>query len=420
MVIRRRSINTTLVGTVAVLGLVLAGCSSSHSPASSGSKGSASGSEGSASPIVIGTEMPLSGPALTVPQLKAGMDAAVSAVNAEGGIHGHPLQLKTCDTKFEVNVELSCTRSLINSKVAAIVGGLIAADQSGREFELASKAHIPYIGPEGLVQAEFTTPGVFPLSAGTAGWVVGAVKNLIAKGAKEISIFALNTGNASQNAQLANATLASTGMKAASTVLVDADADPTFSSAAAKATANGADGVFVLVTPDQAPKSYTALRNAGFKGLISTVSPSAAAPILKAAGSAAEGLLVTALAAPATDVSNPGIKSFLADMHKYQPKADIQDLSTQGWSAIKLFAKVLSGASGASSSEAPTSEQILAAFNGITTPIQLGTIGPFGPPPAKPYVPGYDRIFSPTVNNGVVKNGVLQPDGKGFVNPFVG
>ena len=416
MVIGRRSITATLVGTVAVLGLVLAGCSSS------GSKDAAapSGSTGEASPIAIGTELPLSGSVAPVPQMKAGIDAAVSAVNAEGGIQGHPLQLKTCDTKFAVNTELSCARSLINSKVAAIVGGLIAADQSGQEFKLAAKAHIPVIGTAGLVPAEFTTAGVFPLSSGAAGWAVGAVKNLIAKGAKKIGLLILYVGNAVTNVQLANATLASAGLKAASTVLVEPSADPTFSSAAAKATANGADGVLVLVTPDQAPKAYTALKNAGFKGLISTISSSAAPPVLKAAGSAAEGLLVTSLTAPATDVSNPGIKSFLADIHKYQPKGAIEDRSIQGWSAIRLFAKVLAGASGASSAQTPTSEQILAAFNGITTPIQLGTIGPFGPPPAKPYAPGYDRIFSPAVSNGVVKNGVLEPDGKGFVNPFVG
>ena len=420
MVISRRTVTTKLVGTLAVLGLVLAGCGSSHSSASSGSTSSVPGSTVPASPIVIGTELPLTGSVLPQPEALEGMNAAVSSVNAAGGVNGHPLRLVSCDTKFQVNLELSCMRSLINSKVAAIVGPTIAADQSGEEFQLASAAHIPVIGTVGLVHAEYVTPGVFPLTSGAAGWVVGGVKNLIAKGAKKISIVLINLGNNPANGQLANATLASVGLKAASTVLIDASADPTFSSSAAKATANGADGVFAIVVPFTAPKLYTALRNAGFKGLISTVSPSASVPVLKAAGSAADGVLVTSLTAPVTDTTNPGIVSFLADMHKYQPTASVEDVTVQGWSAVMLFAKVLSGGSGASSGAAPTSEQVLAAFNGITTPIQLGTIGPFGPPPAKPYVAGYDRIFAPTVSNGIVKNGVLEPDGKGFVNPFVG
>jgi hypothetical protein len=62
--------------------------------------------------------------------------------------------------------------------------------------------------------------------------------------------------------------------------------------------------------------------------------------------------------------------------------------------------------------------QILTAFNGINTPIELGTIGPFGPPPTKPFAPGFNRMFSATVQNGITKNGILQPDGKGFLNPF--
>jgi branched-chain amino acid transport system substrate-binding protein len=411
MITRSRSITTALIGAVGALGLVLTGCSSSTSSASSGTNGASS-------PILIGTQMSLSGQIVTLPELKAGMDAAVSAVNAAGGIHGHPLNLQTCDNKYEVNLELSCTRSLIKSKVAAMVGGLISADQSGREFELVSRAHIPYIGTMGVVPAEYTTPEVFPLSAGYPGWVYGGIKNLIAKGAKKIGIFALNNANGNRGAELARAALASVGMKATSTAMVDADADPTFSSAAAKAASNGVDGIYVLVLPGQAPKAYTALRNAGYKGLISTLTPCATPAVLKAAGRAAEGLLVTGLAAPSTDTANPGMTAFLADMHKYQPSTAIQEFSIQGWSAVKLLAKVLSDAPGASSTEVPTSKQILAAFNGISTPIQLGTIGPFAAPPAKPYVPGFNRMFSATVDNGVVKSGVVQPDGKGFVNPF--
>jgi hypothetical protein len=82
-----------------------------------------------------------------------------------------------------------------------------------------------------------------------------------------------------------------------------------------------------------------------------------------------------------------------------------------------LFAKVMSDTP-ANGSAAPTSAQILAAFNAITKPVELGTIGPFGPPPTKPYAPGFNRMFSATVQNGIVKGGVPQPDGEGYVNPF--
>jgi len=412
MTMFRRRI-TTAVGTVAVLGVVLTGCSDSKSAAPTTS----SDSTATGTPILIGTEMPLTGQLVVQPELKAGMEAAVSAINAAGGIHGHPLKLQVCDTKFETNTELSCMRSLIAAKVSAIVGGTIAADVSGREFELASKAGIPFIGSAGDVPAEFTTPGVFPLSSGSPGWVYGGTKNLTAKGATKIGLLALNNAVGNYDVTLANAALASQGIKPTSTALADPQADPTFASAAAKAAANGVDGIFLMLAPPLMPKALTALKNAGYNGMTATLSALASPAIIKAAGAAAEGMLVTAQAAFPSDTHNPGITALLADMKKYQPNSDVLEITIQGWSAVKLVEKVLSAIPG---TDAPTATQILTAFNGITTPIQLDTIGPFGPPPAKPYAPGFDRMYSPTVQNGHIKDGILQPDGKGFLNAFTG
>ena len=397
------------VGTVACVSLVLAGCGDSDSSDSGASKGSARGDS-----IVIGTAMPLSGQVVVAPEVKAGMQAAVSAVNAAGGVNGHPLELEVCDTKFDPNTELACMRGLISKKVSAIAGGIIAADQSGRGFQLASKVGIPYIGSYGTVPTEFKTPGVFPLNCGFVGWVYGGTKNLVAQGAKKISVISLNNAPGSYGAKLSGQALAALGMKPAATVLADPQADPTFSTAAAKAAANGVDGIFITLVPPLMPKLLTALRNTGYKGKISALSALATPAILKAAGATADGMFVTGQAAFAADTANPGIKAFLADMKKYQPQGALAEWAVEGWSAVKLFASVMEG----KSKGVPTSAEVLAAFNALDKPVDLGSVGPFAKPPAKPYVSDYDRMFSPWVQNGVVKSGVVQPDGKGYVNPF--
>jgi branched-chain amino acid transport system substrate-binding protein len=409
---RTSRITTTVVGVLAVVSLVLTGCSSSKSTGSSGSAAASS-------PIVIGTEIPLSGQIVVVPEFKAGTEAAVSAVNAAGGVKGHPLQLKVCDTKFDANTELSCMRSFISAKVTAVAGGIIAADPSGREAELAAKAGIPYVASYGGVPAEYTTPGIFPISCGFPGWVYGGTKNLVAKGATKVGVISLNNAAGLYGVKLADAALADLGMKATTTTVADPQSDPTFSTAAAKAVSNGVDGIFITLTPLLMPKLLTALKNAGYNGRIATLSALATPATIKAAGSAAEGVLVTAQAAFPTDTTAPAMKAFLGDMKKYQPDSAIDENAIRGWSAIMLFAKVMSGASAGDRTAAPTSAQVLAAFNGITTPIESGTFGPFGPPAAKPYVAGFDRMFSPWIQNGVVKDGVVRPDGNGFVNPFV-
>jgi branched-chain amino acid transport system substrate-binding protein len=302
MRLRIRSIPAVIAGTVATLGLALAGCDSASS-------GAASPAGGATSPIVVGTEMPLTGQQVTEPELKAGMEAAVSDVNAVGGIDGHPLQLKICDTQFDPNLELTCMRNLISDKVTAIVGGLVAADQSGREFQLASQAGIPVIGGEGTVPAEFTTPGVFPISSGFVGWVYGGIEQLITGGAKKIGVVGIDNASGLYGVKLGDEALAAAGMKPVTTAIADPQADPTFSTAAAKAIANGADALYVTMIAPDMPKILTALRNAGYHGLIATLTDLATPAIIKAAGPAAEGMLVTGHAAFATETANPGIKT---------------------------------------------------------------------------------------------------------------
>jgi ABC-type branched-subunit amino acid transport system substrate-binding protein len=416
----RRVYATSLIGAGAVLSLALSSCSSSgNSKTGTDVGGTGSHSSASASPLLIGSEIPLTGQSVIQTNLRDGMEAAVSSVNAAGGISGHPLKLQICDTKFDANTELSCMRNLISDKVAAVVGGTVAADQSGREFELAEHAGIPVVGSAGDIPTEYSTTGVFPLSSGFVGWVYGAVANLVTKGATKIGILALDDAPGNYGVQLATAALAAHGMKPTTVSMADPGADPTFSTAAAKAMANGVDGMLILMTGTVMPKAITALQGAGYTGMRGTLTVLAGPEIIKAVGPAANGMYVTAQTAFPTDTNNAGIRAFLPDMHKYQPKTSIEEYTIQGWSAIKLLQAVLAQDSSSTTSAAPTSKQILDAFNNIgTTPIQLGTIGPFVKPPAKRVVPGFARMYSATVQTGVVKDGVLEPDGKGFVNPF--
>ena len=92
-------------------------------------------SKASGTPILIGSEAPLTNPAVSFPEVKSGMEAAVATINAAGGIKGHPLQLDFCDTLLTANGELSCARKLrIADHVVAVIDATIVEDQSGAEF----------------------------------------------------------------------------------------------------------------------------------------------------------------------------------------------------------------------------------------------------------------------------------------------
>ncbi len=161
------------------------------------------------------------------------------------------------------------------------------------------------------------------------------------------------------------------------------------------------------------PKAVAALRGAGYTGLISSITAIFPPPIIKAVGTASEGVLLSAQLDLVTATSNPAVQAFLDGMKKSQPKATVDEVSENGWTAVQLAATVAKGISGD-----VTNQSLLDAFNNLATPVNLGIIGPYQVKGATVVLKDYPRIYNPTVAFGVIKNGVLQPTGNGLVNPF--
>jgi branched-chain amino acid transport system substrate-binding protein len=367
----------------------------------------------SKSPITVGSMASLSNPVYSTPQNKYGMEAAISALNATGGIDGHPVKLDFCDTNYDANQELSCTRELINDHVSAMLNPAILADSSGREFKLASEDKVPMVGGEGLSPAELTTPGVFPLSSGLPGWVYGAVENLLANGDRKVSVLVDNNPGSEFFGSLAEAALKSAGVTPVSEVIADPSSDPTLSTAASKAIAGGTDGIVLAPSPVNVPKLVLGLKQAGYTGKVASITALFAPAITKAIGSAGNGILLTSQVAFTTDTSNPAIRSFLADMKKYQPSSPIDESTLFSWASVELFAKAMSGQS------SYTAAHVLQVFNTLSRSLRIGVAAPYSVKGKKSPLAEFTRIFNPTVQDGTLQNGAVVANGKGFINPFI-
>jgi branched-chain amino acid transport system substrate-binding protein len=386
--------------------LLAAACSSSGSPAAS----SPGGGTASATPIVIGSTGPLHNPAYNEPTLQTGLQAAVDSINAAGGVKGHKLKLQFCDSGYTVNGELSCAHQFVSQQVAAAVDPYFLADQSGAEVKLLQQAGIPIFGGQGLSPIELNNPDAYPLSSGLPGWTYGAVASLLKAGAKKISIL-VDTNPGSQFAGALLAAAAKSAGITAPVVTGDPNADPTFSAAAAKATASGKNGVALFPSPVNVPKMIKALRQTGFQGKISLPTVILPAVFIKALGAAGNGVLADSQVALTTDTSNPGVQQYLADMKKYGQN-QVTDASIFAWSAVQLFAKAIAGASKFDA------KGITAALNSLSTPVDIKTVAPWQAAGMTSPLPTFSRILNPTVTYGVVKNGQLVTEGGGFVNPF--
>jgi ABC-type branched-subunit amino acid transport system substrate-binding protein len=410
-----KSVRVGVAALAAVILCATPACSSSKSgPKSGGSQSSSSTSGPSGAPILIGGAGPNTTTNQTTPQpeVRDGLASSIAAINAAGGVSGHPLKLDFCDTQEATNQEQSCIRKLVADKVAVILAPLILSDQSGASYQIASKAGIPVVGTLGLSPAEFSTPGVFPMSSGIPGWAYGAIEHLVSGGAKKIALLGSSDGASVFLDQIASGALKLAGRTPAHVVNDDLSADPTWSAGAAKAIADGVDGVFVAASPNQIPPAVRALEQAGFTGKISSIMADFPAAILKALGSAANGVEVTSQVALISDTANTGVAGFLADINKYAPKTTLDEQTEGAWASAQLFAKVMASASDFSAAA------ILNAFSTLAAPIDVAIAGPYVVKDVKPILATFPRIFNPTVENGVIQNGTLVSDGKGLVNPF--
>jgi hypothetical protein len=91
----------------------------------------------------------------------------------------------------------------------------------------------------------------------------------------------------------------------------------------------------------------------------------------------------------------------------------VDEVAENGWTAVQLVASVAKSLSGDVSNTA-----LFDAFANLSTPVDLGIIGPYQVKGATPILKDFPDIYNATVAIGVVKNGVLVTDGHGLVDPF--
>src|ERR1700729_1198500 len=110
---------TACLVAVAATALLLAACGSSSSSSSSASSSSGSASTAAASTssgsstITVGSAISVNSPILNDGERKAGIEAAISDINAAGGVNGHQLKFDFCDTEYSANMEIDCARQMV-------------------------------------------------------------------------------------------------------------------------------------------------------------------------------------------------------------------------------------------------------------------------------------------------------------------
>jgi len=365
-----------LPATVAVIGLVAAGCSSSgsSSSASSGSSSAtASSTPAAASGSVFGTPKKATGTpytfgmindetgAVTFPEARQGAIAAVDYVNNYlDGINGHPIVIDSCIGDGTPATAARCANQLVADHPLAILG---AADVGApASIPIYAHANLAYLGGIPFTPVPETAANsiqFWSVSVGdNAAAAVYAAKTL---GIKSVAIVYFS--NAQGESLLPQITPV---FKAAGvTTVKDIPLSPTSpdpSPQAALVEGSGAQLAYVDI-PNGCGNVLKALKSVGYSGKLMGIDPCSAPPVIAAAAGGAEGMYI---ASPFMLQSGSSAQAqlFQAAMKKWAaPGTLIDSISTAGFATVMNVQQVLSTISGT-----PTTASILAAFKTGTHP----------------------------------------------------
>jgi ABC-type branched-subunit amino acid transport system substrate-binding protein len=395
----------------AAVAVLLGACSSggsSSTVAASGDSASAASSPGNSgagkpaatgSPIKIMVISVRSTPELVAPQVWSGADARADAINAVGGINGHPIDVIACDSNFDPNQEAACLRTAVSDNVSAVVGSYILYGN----LDILQKAKIPLVAPWGIAQFEYQSPVSYPFGS-ELSWYLGMATIAKEDGLKTVKLEGVNTAAAAEADTLISGALQQEGIKDIGNVTSNIDGTDFTADAALLMQGNPGGIILGGLVPNVFPKIVTDLRQAGYTGKLITISPFTDPTTLASLGSMADGLQVSLDAWPVTATNQPVVQEYLSEMQQYAKGAKEDEFSEFGWSGVDVFANVMKNAT------SYTAASVTAAFSALANPVEAGVFGPFvgtGTSPVATWPRGFNHEFI----NATVKNGIVVPIG---------
>ena len=335
---------------VAAASVAIASCSSSGGSSSTNS-GTTTGS-GSAAADPLGTPNKATGTPVTIGYLAEGQaesvdttgeikgaQAAAAYVNDYlGGIAGHPITLKTCETQLSPAKATDCSQQMVSANAAAVgEGSLGEADQS---IDVLAPAKIPVISAAVSTQKALTTPGVFVLT-NSLSYFGTPIADAAKAGVKKLDLMVINVPAAAGPAQqLAPLLGANAGVQVKVVTVPTGSAD--MSPQVAAALKDNPDGFFMLGDPTFCTSALKAI-----KTLAPTKKVWGIDRCIGAAGGASipggyEGVRI--VSAVALDTTTPDGKIYAAALSKYGKGAKVESQSAIGYTTLLGMATALNAA----------------------------------------------------------------------------
>jgi ABC-type branched-subunit amino acid transport system substrate-binding protein len=330
--------------------------------------------------IVIGQSAAFTGPAAQLGiQMRDGAKLWFDQVNAQGGVNGRRIELKSRDDKYESKLAAENTKKLIEEDRVFLLFAYVGTPTSQASLPIFTEARVPFVGPftgAELLRSPFNRY-IFNVRASYFDETEKIVEHLVRTGVTRFAVFYQNDAYGQAGLEGVKRALARRNMQIAALGTVErnttnvAEAVKTINAAQPEATVmiSAYTSVAEFVRQMKAAGSISQFFNVSFVG---------SKALAEALGKDGRGVMISQVVPFPWSPLTPIVKEYL-DLAKRSGNVDVNFSSLEGFIAAKVLVEGLRR-----TGKDPTREKFVSAMESMSN-YELG---------------GFAVRFSPENHNG--------------------
>ncbi len=283
------------------------------------------------------------------------------AVNARGGVNGQPIELISVDDKFDPKLTVEVSRDLITQKKVLALFMNRGTPHSQALMPLLAELKVPLIAPStgAMVLHEPVNPWIFNVRATYQREAARAIEHLASIGQTRIAV--LETDDTFGADGAAGAMLGFMKVKLEPVLRQKTPRDkPDFTAVATEIAKLQAHAVMVIASAGNTANAVKALRAAGSRAQVVTLSNNASEGFIKLLGEHARGVIVTQVFPNERSVSYGLIKE-AQDLAKAKGLDGVSPAMMEGFAGAKVVVEGLRRAG-----PNPTPQKLRDALEGMS------------------------------------------------------
>jgi len=263
------------------------------------------------------------------------------ALNARGGINGQKVELVSVDDKFDPKLTAELARQLITEQHVLALFLNRGTPHAQALLPLLAQYQVPLVGPSSgaIALHKPVNPWVFNVRATYQHEAAAAIEHLARMGMTQVAVLQTDDTFGADGAAGAQRGFAKLGQKPVLLEKFPRD-KPDFSAIAPRVAKSEARAVLIIGSATNTADAVAALRAAGSRAKMVTLSNNASAGFIKLLGENARGVIVTQVFPNERGISYPLVKE-AQELAKAKGLSGVTPAMLEGFAAAKVLAEGL-------------------------------------------------------------------------------